>query len=455
MISEKKKEIVALSDDLRTMIKLPKIKPSDMACSMAIIREESKSRIAFFKEVNNITDELNNGKKPSFETLEKCRDDYRNLLSRVRENRGIDVSDHVTVNANKDIRQASKHMDEIIVSLKNKQINSGKPTLPHDSKKKQISTSEKSVVAPGAASFTGDLSEDEIATESRNQRKRVKDAKERMKILNTQLKSINTAITVQQKNLEQYRKKQKKNPRYAQTLEQMTDKLNSLIDHQRKYTDELQGLKMIIADKGMTREDIARQETTNNQKQFEKALRDNSKAYSEDMSKMQSEHSEEMQKLHEEYETSKKESAELLAKTNEVLLAMQAAIEEQKARNEELIAQNAELSKPALQKLKEKTQKQLSNAAENIKKAFKKQEKLQVALASYCNDESEYQIGVEGTDSPSYSQSVKNTIDGIKEDIKRLNRALHAATNEDEKVDIRAEITACEKMLKKYENEDK
>lgn len=514
----------------------------EMIALKAFIVDESRHRVAFIKEASTVSRAIEAGEEPDFEKLKKCKDDYGNLLARIREERGYDISKHLFQSTNYDLKKATKPMTETIAKLEER-YRERKSNEHVDKISKQEPKVEKEQVKaePGAASFTGDSSEKDIATEGREQRNRVKDAKARINILNTQLKSINTAITVHQKNLDQYRKKKKRDPRYAQTLEVMTERLNKLIDSQGKYNAELVELKAIISSKGMSKEDVARQESANNQKQFEKALNDNSKAHSDDIRRMQAEHSEEMKQMQEEYEASKVQSAELIAKTNEVLLAMQAAIEEQKARNEELMAQNAELSKPALQKLKEKTSKQLSNAAANIKKAFKKQEKLQIAVASYCNEDSTFDVAEEGkirqtaaellvkrsnkildnaikkakncksieefnkiyvdaqmktaalsraipnhgdptigqisydniingdkrmkellslrpseesVQSDSYTQSVKNTIGSIKEEIRRLERQLHAATDEDDIIDIKAEIDACKKMLAKYESKE-
>lgn len=503
----------------------------EMIALKAFIVDESRHRVAFIKEASTVSRAIEAGEEPDFEKLKKCKDDYGNLLARIREERGYDISKHLFQSTNYDLKKATKPMTETIEKLEER-YRERKSNEHVDKISKQEPKVEKEQVKaePGAASFTGDSSEKDIATEGREQRNRVKDAKARINILNTQLKSINTAITVQQKNLDQYRKKKKRDPRYAQTLEAMTERLNKLIDAQGKYNAELVELKAIISSKGMTKEDVARQESANNQKQFEDALQNTSKAYSE-----------EMKQMHEDFENSKKESAEALAKSNELLLAMQMVVDELKAKNEELTTQNAELSKPALQKLKEKTQKQLNSAAENIKKAFKKQEKLQTAFESFCTDDSTFEIAEESkitetraklivnrsnkiiddaikkakecktvdefnkiyvnaqmktaalsrsigsngdpkigkikydnilnTDkrmeellalrpaeeaiqSDSYTQSVKNTISSIKEEIRRLERQLHAATDEDDIIDIKAEIDACKKMLAKYESKE-
>lgn len=108
-------------------------------------------------------------------------------------------------------------------------------------------------------SFEGYEDDEElVALESKLQRDRVKNAKQRKAAIDQQLKTLNTAIKVKQREIKAYRKEHKKDANYADRLEKLTTDMNDIIAKQTQYSKELAGLNEIINMKGYTESEQAR-----------------------------------------------------------------------------------------------------------------------------------------------------------------------------------------------------
>lgn len=227
-----------------------------------------------------------------------------------------------------------------------------------------------------------------VALESKLQRDRVKNAKQRKAFIDQQLKTLNTAIKVKQREIKAYRKEHKKDANYADRLEKLTTDMNDIIAKQTQYSKELAGLNEIINMKGYTEseqarinqmkdtkaqlkldhkeqayqakmarreEDYKRQQDRldkQNEMAFKQKMAQDARSFmmqdhtadrnlrrlelgqdedhKMDMYRAERQYNAEMDKMRAELEESRRNSANLAAETNKTIAELQALVEEQK-----------------------------------------------------------------------------------------------------------------------------
>lgn len=311
----------------------------------------------------------------------------------------------------------------------------------HDKKKEESKATE---------SFEETGSEEDIAIESKLQRDRVKNAKQRKAFIDQQLKTLNTAIKIKQREIKAYRKEHKKDANYADRLEKLTTDMNDIIAKQTQYSKELAALNEVINMKGYTeseqarilqakdakaqrkldhqeleyqaklarQEDMYRREQDRLDKQaemnFKRDMASDARNFMLQDHNADRQYNVEMNRLRTELEESRRNSAALAAETNKTIAELQALIEEQKkqalVQQEELLAaanakQNEMLAsvqtnvQNSLQTknpfLKKFNQKVMDNFTNIMKAMSESQQAMNVAVASFCYGVNEEDVAEE------------------------------------------------------------